>query len=91
MILPSICFALLSWPSTNGLIRREIQLQRVEQIGGENLLDSTGLRVRKYNRTTATLNGTLHFLEDIDQTYDVRNLFRKVFDLTNGVMYSRLA
>lgn len=53
MILQSICVTLLVLATATGLIKREIRLERVEQIGGENLLASSGLRVRKYNRTTS--------------------------------------
>lgn len=74
MILQSICVTLLVLATATGLIKREIRLERVEQIGGENLLASSGLRVRKYNRTTATLNGTFSLLKDLDGTFDVCSL-----------------
>lgn len=48
-----------------------VQLERFEQIGGEHLLETSALRVRKYNRTTFTANGTFLLLQDIDETYEV--------------------
>ncbi|KAL1384623.1 hypothetical protein pipiens_013004 [Culex pipiens pipiens] len=47
-----------------------VQLERFEQIGGEHLLETSAMRVRKYNRTTFTANGTFLLLQDIDETYE---------------------
>ncbi|XP_050094221.1 uncharacterized protein LOC126576941 [Anopheles aquasalis] len=44
------------------------QFERVEQVSGFDYLQYD-LRVRKYNRTTATLNGTIHIKQPIDDTF----------------------
>lgn len=52
-----------------------VQLERIEQIGGEHLVNSTMVRVRKFNRTTFTMNGTGILLLDLDETYEVSRNF----------------
>ncbi|KAL1384624.1 hypothetical protein pipiens_013005 [Culex pipiens pipiens] len=47
-----------------------VQLERIEQIGGEHMVNSTMVRVRKFNRTTFTMNGTGILLLDLDETYE---------------------
>ncbi|KAL1384621.1 hypothetical protein pipiens_013002 [Culex pipiens pipiens] len=47
-----------------------IQLERLEQIGGAHLADTSAIRVRKFNRTTFTLNGTFVVYQDLDETYE---------------------
>ncbi|XP_055601548.1 uncharacterized protein LOC129750608 [Uranotaenia lowii] len=46
----------------------ELELQRVEQIGGEGFVTSN-LRVRKFNRTTAVVSGTIQYHEDLDNSF----------------------
>lgn len=68
LTLLTIATALLFCPTrTDAAIA--IQLERLEQIGGAHLADSSAIRVRKFNRTTFTLNGT--FVQDLDETYEV--------------------
>ncbi|KAL9700902.1 hypothetical protein quinque_004343 [Culex quinquefasciatus] len=45
------------------------QLERAEQIGGQDFADWQ-LRVRKFNRTTYSLNGTATLLQDLDESYE---------------------
>ncbi|ETN62480.1 hypothetical protein AND_005833 [Anopheles darlingi] len=44
------------------------QYERIEQVSGFDYFNYD-LRVRKYNRTTATLNGTIHIKQPMDDTY----------------------
>ncbi|KXJ77330.1 hypothetical protein RP20_CCG007846 [Aedes albopictus] len=46
-----------------------VQLDRFEQQKGFSLVDATGLRVRKYNRTTSVLNGECDIFYDIGDNY----------------------
>ena len=48
----------------------DFQLERAEQIGGLRYADWQ-LRVRKFNRTTFSLNGTATLLQDMDESYEV--------------------
>ncbi|XP_062551143.1 uncharacterized protein LOC134216210 [Armigeres subalbatus] len=56
---------------TNAL-QMELALQRVEQPVGSELIDASSLRVMKYNRTVAVLNGTLIFVKDLDDLFEFR-------------------
>lgn len=49
----------------------DVMYERVEQINGTSLVDTQGLRVRKFNRTIAVLNGTLDVLRQLDDKYEV--------------------
>ncbi|XP_039452836.1 uncharacterized protein LOC120431781 [Culex pipiens pallens] len=48
-----------------------LQLERFEQIDGADLIDSSKLRVRKYNRTAFVLDGTVELFIDLDNAYEV--------------------
>ncbi|XP_053673615.1 uncharacterized protein LOC128723873 [Anopheles nili] len=48
----------------------EVVFEKIEQLSGFDIYDST-LRVRKYNRTTTTLNGTFTLLTPVDNSYIV--------------------
>ncbi|XP_062704740.1 uncharacterized protein LOC134287048 [Aedes albopictus] len=50
----------------------ELSLQRVEQTSEPDLIDATGLRVMKFNRTTAVLNGTMFITKDLDDLFEFR-------------------
>ncbi|KAL1378247.1 hypothetical protein pipiens_015714 [Culex pipiens pipiens] len=54
---------------TSALI--EVELERIEQIGAEHLMDLSGMRVRKYNRTVSVLDGTYSILKDLDDSFEV--------------------
>ncbi|KXJ84304.1 hypothetical protein RP20_CCG012538 [Aedes albopictus] len=58
----------------------QVHLDRFEQQKGFHLVNNTGYRVRKYNRTTSVLDGAGDFLYDLGDEY--------LFTLT--VAYSRL-
>ncbi|KAL9696651.1 hypothetical protein quinque_016230 [Culex quinquefasciatus] len=49
----------------------EIDLQRIVQNYGEHLVDARELRVRKINRTSHALNGTVRVAVDLDNDYRV--------------------
>ncbi|XP_038122320.1 uncharacterized protein LOC119770835 [Culex quinquefasciatus] len=49
----------------------EIDLQRIEQNYGEHLVDARELRVRKINRTSHALNGTVRVAVDLDNEFRV--------------------
>lgn len=48
-----------------------LQLERFEQIDGADIIDSSKLRVRKYNRTTFVLDGSIELFTDLDNAYEV--------------------
>uniref|UniRef100_A0A182Y0G4 Uncharacterized protein n=1 Tax=Anopheles stephensi TaxID=30069 RepID=A0A182Y0G4_ANOST len=48
----------------------QVDFERFEQLSGFDYYNST-LRVRKYNRTVATLNGTLELLQSLNSSYIV--------------------
>ncbi|XP_065088911.1 uncharacterized protein LOC135710319 [Ochlerotatus camptorhynchus] len=50
----------------------ELQLQGVEQISGTELIDADGLRIMKFNRTLAVMNGTIHITRDIGDLFEFR-------------------
>ncbi|EAT43654.1 AAEL004928-PA [Aedes aegypti] len=50
----------------------ELSLQRVEQTIGPELIDASHLRVMKFNRTVAVLNGTLFISKDMDDQFEFR-------------------
>ena len=56
----------------------KLQLERFEQIGGEDIADASKLRVRKYNRTVFVLDGTLIMHKDLDSSYEV-GFFKRNF------------
>ncbi|KAL1401729.1 hypothetical protein pipiens_001931 [Culex pipiens pipiens] len=65
------CFIIVLWPpQITSLQSMNFQLERAEQIGGQDFADWQ-LRVRKFNRTTFTLNRTATFLQDLDESYEV--------------------
>ncbi|KXJ77328.1 hypothetical protein RP20_CCG007844 [Aedes albopictus] len=65
--------------STNA-ISIKVHLDRFEQQKGFDMANTTGFRVRKYNRTTSVLSGELYFFYDLGDEY--------IFTLT--LAYSRL-
>ncbi|XP_058819313.1 uncharacterized protein LOC131682109 [Topomyia yanbarensis] len=48
----------------------EIEMQRFEQLGATSLIDATNLRIRKYNRTSPVLNGTILIHKDLNNFYE---------------------
>ncbi|XP_039452829.1 uncharacterized protein LOC120431774 [Culex pipiens pallens] len=67
-VLLIIC---ISFPfRSDGAQKVTLQLERFEQIGGAHFVDSSQLRVRKFNRTAFVLNGTFALLTDIDGSYE---------------------
>ncbi|XP_039446982.2 uncharacterized protein LOC120426298 [Culex pipiens pallens] len=65
------CLIVVIWPpQITTLQSMTFQLERVEQIGGQGLSDWQ-IRVRKFNRTTYSLNGTAILLQDLDDSYEV--------------------
>ncbi|EDS44738.1 conserved hypothetical protein [Culex quinquefasciatus] len=64
------CLIVVIWPpQITTLQSMTFQLERVEQIGGQGLSDWQ-IRVRKFNRTTYSLNGTAILLQDLDDSYE---------------------
>lgn len=57
----------------------DLDLQRFEQTYGMDLIDASNVRVRKYNRTTAVLDGTFTLTRDLDNLYMVRSTFLIIF------------
>ncbi|KXJ84437.1 hypothetical protein RP20_CCG008956 [Aedes albopictus] len=57
-----------------------VHLDRFEQLKGFDMANTTGFRVRKYNRTTSVLSGTVDIFYDLGDEY--------MFTLT--MAYSRL-
>ncbi|XP_055543719.1 uncharacterized protein LOC129729240 [Wyeomyia smithii] len=49
--------------------RVELELQIFEQHYGHEVVNSSGLRVRKFNRTTPVLNGTFTILKNLTNNY----------------------
>ncbi|KFB52464.1 AGAP008958-PA-like protein [Anopheles sinensis] len=52
----------------------EVAYEKMEQISGFDVLEST-LRVRKYNRTTMVLNGTLIIKKEMNNTFVIHSNF----------------
>lgn len=57
------------------LSKIELDLQRFEQTNGMDLIDASNVRVRKYNRTTAVLDGNFTVTRDLNNLYMVRSAF----------------
>lgn len=53
----------------------ELELQRVEQTSGPELIDADGLRIMKFNRTLAVLNGSMHITRDLGELFEVVVVF----------------
>lgn len=54
-----------------GLPGIDVMHERIEQINGTNFVDFQNLRVRKFNRTLAVLDGTLEIIRPLDDSYEV--------------------
>lgn len=61
-----------------------VQLERLEQVGGAHLVDSSAIRVRKFNRTTFALNGTFVLFHDLDESYEVSFDWSNLSDIGNS-------
>lgn len=72
MLIPWVIIGIwLARPTPISAIVIEVQMDRIEQIGGEHLLDLSGIRVRKYNRTLSVINGTYSIVRDLDESLAV--------------------
>lgn len=74
MLIPWVIIGIwLARPTPISAIVIEVQMDRIEQIGGEHLLDLSGIRVRKYNRTLSVINGTysISIVRDLDESLAV--------------------
>ncbi|EDS36652.1 conserved hypothetical protein [Culex quinquefasciatus] len=70
MLLFPLVVVCLFRPTPTGSVSTQIELERLEQIGGSHLLDASGTRVRKYNRTVSVLDGTFSILKDLDDSLE---------------------
>lgn len=78
LVLLLVCIIVSKWLVSFALTSQlDLQMERFEQVGGEQLMNST-LRVRKYNRTTYSLNGTWNLLVDLDDSFEVFKLFNSL-------------
>ncbi|KAL1378248.1 hypothetical protein pipiens_015715 [Culex pipiens pipiens] len=69
MLIPWVIIGIwLARPTPTSSFVIEVQMDRIEQIGGEHLLDLSGIRVRKYNRTMSVINGTYSIVRDLDES-----------------------
>ncbi|KAL9693302.1 hypothetical protein quinque_012587 [Culex quinquefasciatus] len=69
MLIPWVIIGIwLARPTPISSFVIEVQMDRIEQIGGEHLLDLSGIRVRKYNRTLSVINGTYSIVRDLDES-----------------------
>lgn len=73
----------------NSLDIADVSIQRVEQTAGYDLVKSA-LRVTKFNRTCAVVNGTLDYLVDLDNSFSVSILrdLRSASNKGQGVVHS---
>ena len=74
MLIPLIIGVCLVRPTPISSFTIEVQMDRIEQIGGEHLLDLSGIRVRKYNRTLSVINGTYSIVRDLDDSLEVSRI-----------------
>ncbi|XP_053687040.1 uncharacterized protein LOC128736577 [Sabethes cyaneus] len=49
----------------------DVMYERIEQISGSDLIDFSQIRVRKFNRTHAVLDGTINLLQQLDDSLEV--------------------
>ena len=70
-----LCLVCIELISSNNV---EISLQRYEPINGSDFVDIM-LRVKKINRTTSVLSGTMNLLTDLDSSWFVCDHILHIF------------
>ncbi|XP_055617845.1 uncharacterized protein LOC129763100 [Toxorhynchites rutilus septentrionalis] len=52
--------------------KHRVEMQRVEQVNGTDIVDILDLRVKKYNRTVAVIDGNFRVVKDLGNSYEFR-------------------
>ncbi|XP_038112578.1 uncharacterized protein LOC119767641 [Culex quinquefasciatus] len=65
-----LAILLTLWIPRSTAVNLEVQLERIEQVGGEWFADISKMRVRKFNRTAFVLDGSYTLFHDIDEGFE---------------------